>query len=38
MTLADIEDSPVKLNGILLKSCFDNVNGIVSKLIAHYKN
>lgn len=37
MTLADIEDSPVKLKGIQLKSCFNNVDGIVSKLVTHYK-
>lgn len=36
--MANIDNAPLKLKGIKLNSCFDSVNGIVNKLISHYKS
>lgn len=35
--MANIDDAPIKLNGIKLDNVFDTNSGITSKLISHYK-
>lgn len=37
-TLGNIDDSPIKLTGLKLKHCNDNINGLINKLIKHYKS
>jgi hypothetical protein len=38
VALANIDDAPIKLNGIKLNACFDTMSGITGKLISHYKS
>lgn len=33
----DIDEAPIFLNGIVIKNCFDSVDGIKSKIIQNYK-
>lgn len=37
VALSNIDDAPIKLNGIRLDNCLDTVNGITAKLTSHYK-
>jgi vacuolar protein sorting-associated protein 13A/C len=37
IVVANIDEAPIRLNGIQLKGCFDSPSGIVQKLIIHYK-
>jgi vacuolar protein sorting-associated protein 13A/C len=37
VAFSNIDDAPIKLNGIKLENCFDSTAGITSKLITHYK-
>lgn len=38
VALGHIDNAPIKLNGIKLNACFDTMNGIVGKLVQHYKS
>lgn len=37
VALANIDNAPIKLNGMRLENCFDTSGGITTKLISHYK-
>lgn len=38
VTVLNVDNSPLKLNGIKLNNCLDTIPGITNKLITHYKD
>lgn len=38
VTVLNVDNSPLKLNGIKLNNCLDTLPGITNKLITHYKD
>lgn len=38
VTVLNVDDSPLKLNGIKLNNCFDTPSGIIDKIITHYEH
>lgn len=37
LVVANIDEAPIRLNGITISGCLDSLSGIIQKLIAHYK-
>ena len=38
LVIGNIDEAPIKLNGIYLENCFDTSEGITRKLTTHYKD
>ena len=38
VTVLNVDDSPLKLNGIKLNNCFDTPSGIIDKIVTHYEH
>ena len=38
VALMNIDDAPIKLKGLKLENCFDTTQGIVMKLLSHYRD
>jgi vacuolar protein sorting-associated protein 13A/C len=37
VVITNIEDAPIRLDGIVINDCIDSLQGINTKLITHYK-
>lgn len=38
LVIGNIDEAPIKLDGIYLENCFDTSSGITQKLATHYKD
>lgn len=38
VVITNIDEAPLKFNGLRLDNCFDTASGITNKMVAHYKD